>query len=356
MMEGWCCVLALSNEKRQQEWRKLIQKHPVKNIFKLSLTCILFAVAFTSCLIHKSAPVNTAAYEELENTILVQSANPPFPLPEIPESITDGQERAIFLSKHYWDEFPFSDTSLISKPEITEQGFVDYIHILNFLPFNHARRSIRIMLYKARENPLMFAHFGFLFQKYYYDADSPFRNEELYIPVLQSLLSSRMLPKEDDERYDFQLEMIHKNRVGTKAADFIYTLPNGAWRRMHAYKSNYLILFFDTPKCEACDEVKQKIENSKTLREVFARNSYNRNMLKVLNVYTEGNIKKWRESLSEIPHANWVHAYDKGRIITRKRVYDIKKMPTIYLLNKNKKILLKDATVEEIETYFMTND
>lgn len=322
----------------------------------LSLLFLLPLLALTSCFFYKSAPVNTAAYEELENSILVQSANPAFPLPEIPESITDGQERAVYLSKHYWDEFPFNDTALIAQPEITEQGFVDYIHILNYLPFNHARRSIRIMLYKARENPLMLAHFGSLFQKYYYDADSPFRNEELYIPVLQSLLSSRMLPNEDHERYDFQQEMIHKNRLGTKAADFIYTLPDGAWRRMYAYKSNYLILFFNTPDCKACEEVKQEIENSEILRSVFSRNSYNRNMLKVLSVYPEDNMKQWRESLMKMPQENWVHAYDKNRIITRKRVYDIKKMPTLYLLNKNKKILLKDATVEEIETYFMTND
>ena len=317
---------------------------------------LLLILAFSSCGLHKSSQANATAFDELENSILVQSANSAFPIPDVPESITDGHDRAIYLSKHYWNQFQFNDTSLIYKTDVTEQGFVDFIHILNYIPFNDARKSIRIMLYRARENATMFAYIGSLYQKYYYDAKSPFRNEELYIPALESLLSSRLLPRKDYERYDFQLEMIHKNRVGTKSADFMYTLPNGAWKRMYALKSNYLILFFNTPNCENCAETRSEIENSEILNEVFYRNSYSRNMLTVLSVYPEADIKSWREALPEMPQKNWIHVFDKNRIITRKRVYDIKAIPTIYLLNRNKKILLKDTSVEEIETYFMTKE
>lgn len=314
---------------------------------------LIFILTLSSCGLYRSSQVNAKAFDELENPILVRSANSAFPIPDIPESIKDGQERAVYLSKHYWDEFSFNDTSLISKPEITEQGFVDYIHILNYISFNHARKSLRIMLYKARENPAMLAHFGSLFQKYYYDANSPFRNEELYIPVLESLLSSSLLSEADHEKYDFQEEMIHKNRVGTKAANFVYTLPDGSWKKMHAYKSDYLILLFIKPECKVCEEIKNEIENSETLKEVFSRNSFSRSMLTVLTVYPDDDIDLWRKSLPEMPQKNWLHTYDNGMIITHKRVYDIKTIPTMHFLNRNKKILLKDTSVEEIESYFM---
>src|SRR5690606_15896539 len=111
--------------------------------------------------------------------------------------------------------------------DVTEQGFVDYIHILNYIPFNNAKRSLKILFYQAQEYPEMYSHFASLFQKYYYDADSPFRNEELYIPVLDIILKSNILSQADQNKYDFQREMIHKNRIGTKASDFVYTLPNG---------------------------------------------------------------------------------------------------------------------------------
>jgi hypothetical protein len=51
---------------------------------------------------------------------------------------------------------------------------------------------------------------------------------------------------------------------------------------------------------------------------------------------------------------NWINAYDKGMVITKERVFDIQDIPTIYLLDKNKRIILKDASLEEIESFFST--
>jgi len=50
--------------------------------------------------------------------------------------------------------------------------------------------------------------------------------------------------------------------------------------------------------------------------------------------------------------AQWIHAYDKGMEITQRRLYDIKAIPTLYLLDKEKKVLLKDTSVEALESFF----
>ena len=49
-----------------------------------------------------------------------------FRLPDVPDTLTAPEDRAAYLSLHYWDHFDFADTSLISRPEITEQAFVDF--------------------------------------------------------------------------------------------------------------------------------------------------------------------------------------------------------------------------------------
>jgi hypothetical protein len=38
--------------------------------------------------------------------------------------------------------------------------------------------------------------------------------------------------------------------------------------------------------------------------------------------------------------------------ITRERLYDIKAIPTIYLLDSDKKVLLKDSSIEAVESFF----
>lgn len=55
-----------------------------------------------------------------------------FRLPDVPATLTAPEDRAAYLSLHYWDYFDFADTSLISRPEITEQAFVDFISILPY--------------------------------------------------------------------------------------------------------------------------------------------------------------------------------------------------------------------------------
>ena len=53
----------------------------------------------------------------------------------------------------------------------------------------------------------------------------------------------------------------------------------------------------------------------------------------------------------EIPDG-WINSYDKELTVLTEECYDLKAMPALYLLDKDKKVLLKDATVKEIEDYF----
>lgn len=322
----------------------------------LSLSIAFLLFLFAGCGLYKSDSVINQAFDDLDNSILVQNHNPNFPLKEIPESIEDKKERAIYLSKYYWELFPFEDTTLINQPEVTEQGFVDYIHLLNYIPFKHANRSIKYLFVKAQADSSMYAHFASLFEKYYYNADSPFRNEELYIPVLETILKTGKLSETDYEKYDFQKDMIHKNRVGTKAANFVYTLPSGDWKRLHALKSNYVILFFSDPQCPNCIEVANGINDSEILKRVCSRNSFSRTMLCVLNIYPKSNTPLWQESLSFMPQENWIHAYDKAKVLINKRVYNLKTLPTIYLLDKDKRIILKETSLDEIESFFLSKE
>lgn len=65
------------------------------------------------------------------NTDSIRKAS--FTLPEIPSSLKTPRERAVYLSVHYWDHYNFADTTLISKKEITEQAFVDFLEVLQFV-------------------------------------------------------------------------------------------------------------------------------------------------------------------------------------------------------------------------------
>lgn len=319
-----------------------------------SLTTILFILfVFCNCTQQNSKNTDKELPTQQDVTLLPENNTPPFPLPKVPIIITNPQEGAIYLSKHFWDKFPFTDTTFISQPDITEQGFVDYIQILNNIPHKHAESSLENMLNKAQIEPAMYDHFISLSEKYFYDPNSPFRNDELYIPVVSHLLQSGMLSETKEEVYRFQQTMILKNRVGTKATDFVYTLANGDKKNLHALKSDYLILFFTNPDCPMCATTTQQLNSSEVLKSISSLNTPNKKLLTFLTVYPDSNIDEWRKALPSLPQKNWVNAYDAGTIVTNKRLYDIKAIPTLYLLNKDKQVILKDTSFEEIEEYFM---
>lgn len=311
---------------------------------------LLFVLVIAACSVSRksSSQVEPVSPESGIQTITENV----FHLPHIPEDITSPDERAKFLVMHYWDRFNFSNERLISHPEVTEQAFVDYINILqNYVSREDAEKSLRYTLKKTKENKAMHVYFASLFEKYFYGQNSPFRDEEFYLVVLKELAKSPLLTEAERSKYKFQLSMAKKNRVGKKAADFRYTLSSGETFNLYAIKSDYLLLVFFDLGCYTCDAVIHQLQVSEPLNGAMKMNSPTRTMLSVLSVYLGNNIDKWLMYLPQLP-AEWINAYDQGMVITKKNLYDIKAFPTLYLLDKKKKVILKDVSIEAIESFF----
>lgn len=159
-----------------------------------------------------------------------------FTLPDIPQVLTTSEDRAEYLVLHYWDNFDFTDTVLISKPEITEQAFVDFLNILPYTQIENSRKALIGLMESASSDNLMLTHFMELTEKYLYDPNSPMRNEELYIPVLEYIIASFNVKTEDKIRPEYRLQMALKNRPGDLATDFKFADGTGKVRKLSDVK------------------------------------------------------------------------------------------------------------------------
>lgn len=315
---------------------------------------LMFTVAASCSSSKKTESKQKDAYTESNDTLPVETILPDtFILPIIPEIITDNDARAIYLVKHYWDRFDFNSISLIDRPEITEQAFVDYINILNYVSKDVADASLRETINKAETDYLMHLHFRNLFEKYFFDPNSPFRNEEYYIPILKEVIDSEVMSDTEKSVYNFQYEMLMKNRVGEKGNNFNYTLASGQTLSLYNLKSEYTLLMFSNPGCQTCEAVTQQLNISDAINNVLDLNSSTRTMLTIISLYTDENIDLWLGHLPKMPQ-NWIHGYDKGMTITQKKLYDIRAIPTLYLFDKEKNVVLKDTSIEAIENFFTT--
>lgn len=273
-----------------------------------------------------------------------------FTLPSIPVMMTAPDQRADYLVKHYWDNVNFADTNYIHHPEVTEQAWADYCDILNHVPLETAQKAMRATIERTNADKKMFNYFTDLADKYLYDPNSPLRNEEFYIPVLEVMVASPLLEDIEKVRPEARLKLAQKNRIGTKALNFTYTLASGAQGNLYQLQSDYILLFINNPGCHACEETIAALKNAPIITQLIGQKK-----LTLLSIYPDEELDEWKKHLNDFPK-EWINAYDKKLAIRDQQLYDLKAIPTLYLLNKDKTVLLKDAPAQAIEEYLIINN
>ena len=253
--------------------------------------------------------------------------------------------RADYLVRHYWENVDFADTTYLDHREVMEQAWVDYIDIMKLVPEETAISAIKQMYKDAEKKKKVFFFFTDLAEKYLYDPNSPMRNEELYIPVLDAMLESTVLDDTEKILPKGRRDLAEQNRPGRQAEDFTYTLVSGKSGTLYGVKANYTLLFINNPGCHACEEGIKELKQAPAINKEFEAGN-----LKILSVYPDEDKEEWERHLSDFPK-EWINGYDKKLMIKEKNLYDLKAIPTLYLLDKNKKVLLKDAVVGQIEQY-----
>lgn len=291
---------------------------------------------------------NACSGKQNKKTPAITQEKRTFQMANIPSMITDPDQRAAYLAQHYWENFNFADTTYVHDADVSEQAMSNYIDVLKRVSPDVASSAIKVMLSKAEVDSVMYAYMTGLYEKYLYDPNSPMRDESLYIPVLQAIIASTKVSEVDKVRPQHLLDLALKNRVGFPATDFVYTLANGSTGRLHGIKADILLLFFYNPDCHNCQQITEQLNESEVVNQLMKGKR-----LKILAVYPDEDLDAWRKHLPSMP-ASWINSYDKSLDIRNKEVYDLKAIPTLYLLDKEKKVVLKDVTFAQVEAY-LTN-
>lgn len=286
------------------------------------------------------------AKEETQQIVKQEQKKREFKLPEVPVMLNTPELRATYVAQHYWDHFDFRDTAYIHLPDITEQAAVDYMDLLQRIPKEDALEALSIWAKKASVEPRMIGYLWEVLYRYWHNPNSPMKNEDMFILLCKGVEQTSEVEEYLRERAAYLRELAEMNRPGMKANDFVYTLDSGKQGRLYSLKAEYTLLFFYDPDCETCAEIKQMMKHSLRLKDMISGGR-----IKVLTIYPDENIELWRERLFEMSD-EWINGYDKGQVLNLEQRYDLSAMPSLYLLDKDKKVLLKDADWREILHFF----
>ena len=299
------------------------------------LISMLAALCIVSCGRRRSAPAQDTAAEVSRPRVF---------LPAIAPSPLSPDAQRDYLREHSWDRFDFADTLFTTVADTLQmvEAYARYIALISDRPTDGA--PIDSLMRRASASRKMLDYFSMLAERVLHDPNSPLRNDEFYIPVLQAQLRAPWYDEYERIAPQYDLEMVMQNRLGHPANDFRYTLASGASGTLYGLRAEYILLFINNPGCPMCRDIREAISSSPMLSMMIERGQ-----LKVLALYPDENLKEWQDYRDHIP-ASWINAYDKGCVIREKSLYDLHAIPAMYLLDSRKRVLVKDSTdVAQIE-------
>ena len=255
-------------------------------------------------------------------------------------------EQRDYLRWHYWDRFDFADTLFVREADTAQmvEAYARWVALISDRPADAA--PMDSLMRRASASRPMLDYFTMLAQQVIHDPNSPLRNDEFYIPVMQAVLASPYYDEYERIGPAYDLAMASQNRLGQRANDFRYTLASGATGTLYGVKAEYTLLFINNPGCGMCKQLREQISGSPMLSEMIERGR-----LKILALYPDEDLTEWRNYRDHIP-ASWINAYDAGCLVRENGTYDLTAIPSLYLLDSDKRVLVKDSTdvpyIEEV--------
>lgn len=280
----------------------------------------------------------------------------PFPAVSLPGVISSQQEAAGYMAEHYWDAFADKDRtypsdSLLSsgvRKEEVEQRFADWLAILDMNDPVTAGTAVGRLCDKAVScerkdtSSNVLETIAGLAEKYLYDPNSPMRNEEYYLYFARRLAVYEGYSSAQRSRYARQAEMCSLNRLGMVAADFRFADRNGRMHRLHEIKAPLTLLFFSNPGCEACMNIINMLKADPHVAAMISEGK-----LAVANIYIDEDIAAWRDYMPIYPD-EWYNGFDPDLVIRGENLYDVRAIPSLYLLDSEKRVMMKDAPEERV--------
>ena len=266
-------------------------------------------------------------------------------LPEVPDSIKLPVDRADYVIAHFWDMMNFADTTISLDTAFMEQNFVNYIQLYDYASEDGRSRGTERLMGKAGVMESTYRFVADIAERYLTDLNSPMRNEEHFLPFIEVFVNNTILPPEEKIRYEYLKTKILKNRPGTIGADFSFIDRCGKLRSLgnEVKEVAYTLLLFYDYDCETCAGVEKEMMTNLTLNSAI-----DAGLLNVVAVNVFGNdLSKWKR-LSTILPDNWTVGYSPENELVDKEFYCVDAAPTLYFLDSDRKVILKDARLADV--------
>ncbi len=219
-----------------------------------------------------------------------------------------------------WQEFDMHAPQVIASPEF-EQEWVNFLSKLQGCSYPAASDHIAATAQLCSAEPEALLALLDVGEKYLYNPNSPIRNDELFIPILESVIASPKVDSLSKIRPTMLLKRSMLNRVGSVARNFKVDDSS----MMHDIVAPLTLLYFYDPTCGDCERTSAILDSAP----------------QVLLSQESGQLSVVRSLVTPSSPLD--------------TLYDLKAIPTLYLLDAQKRVVAKDVSIESILEFLSQN-
>ena len=276
-------------------------------------------------------------------SLLNAMKEPPYPTKK-PVTRQDSLDNYYYYKSHYWDGITFMDDRIVRTPFFLPKLERYYRDVMP----QESDSIIKDLDYKlllARTAPEMYkfllnwltdeylnpkymgqdAVFVHLFEKYHSQGLTPWLNEKQMETITR------------------RAYMQMANLIGEKAANLDMLDTAGKPSPLYNVKADFTVVIFWDPTCGHCKEEVPRIDS-------IYEASWKGKNVKIYGVLTEEQKPAWIEYINEHHITDWVNVYQTKEMAeaetaaqkaSYRQLYDVTQTPTLYLLDKEKRIIGK---------------
>jgi peroxiredoxin len=136
-----------------------------------------------------------------------------------------------------------------------------------------------------------------------------------------------------------QIELIRPNLIGKKAHDLVMDSYSGIYVSLYDIHKDFTILYFWEPDCGHCKEATPKLKSY--------YDKVKSQGIEIFAICTQTDKQKWAKYIEE-NKLTWINGWDPQRSSRFDFYYNVQATPSVYVLDKNKIIIAKKLSVEDI--------
>ena len=276
--------------------------------------------------------------------------------PEVPPApkASNGRPDSVWVfnyyKSHFWDDYDFSDERFVRSP-VLQRKLDRYIKELTVQTTDSLVKEADYLVSKARagknKETISYTIWYITSQ---YEQPKIMGTDGLFVHMFEKYYATGIMPVTDTSTI---------RRIGERVATLKPTLVgkvlptpsvSDTLRKpvvLNNIKADYTVVYFYDPHCGHCRESAPKLKK-------FS-DDYKGKGVAVVAIAVEQSPEEWKKFIREFKLNNVTHGYDYSLRTNYRQQYDVWTTPTVYVLDKNKKIIARKLPVEQIEDFIQFN-